>query len=344
MDRINDSKTIAERLESYRIIPTDDVKVPPVAIMINSESGSTPSFTLGNFSMVIGKAKSKKTFLIGALAAAAITGSKIINVVEGKLPENKRKVLYFDTEQSKYHATRTIQRIARLSNIENPENLLAYGLRSCKPETRCEIIENAINLHSDVGLVIIDGGRDLLSLGINDEKQATEMTSNFLRWTEDKELHLIIVLHQNKNDTNARGHFGTECINKAETTASVSVNPGENTISVVTCEFSREEAFSDFAFKINPEGLPEGCDLPNGSSNRNSIRNPSGQSDTFHLELLQEIFDGRLSFGYHELFSAIKSFTNTGDNSVKTYLKYYLSKGWLKKPRKGYYVLSFGLD
>jgi hypothetical protein len=87
----------------------------------------------------------------------------------------------------------------------------------------------------DIGFVIIDGGRYLLSGGINDEKSTTVVTTEFLRWTEEREIHIIVVLHQNKNDLDARGHFGTECVNKAETTASVTECFYEKSISVVHC-------------------------------------------------------------------------------------------------------------
>ena len=97
MNNQDKSQKLRSHLESCRLNPADNVERPPVAIEINSEFGATPSFTLGNFSMVIGKAKSKKTFLVGVLAAAAIKGDTVIDVVEGKLPEGKRKVLYFDT-------------------------------------------------------------------------------------------------------------------------------------------------------------------------------------------------------------------------------------------------------
>ena len=46
-------------------------------------------------------------------------------------------------------------------------------------------------------------------------------------------------LHQNKSDTNARGHIGTELNNKAETVLSVTVSEGNNDISIVEPQMSR---------------------------------------------------------------------------------------------------------
>ena len=41
--------------------------------------GGVPVGTLGNFSASIGKAKSKKTFNVSAMVAAALTGKEVLN-------------------------------------------------------------------------------------------------------------------------------------------------------------------------------------------------------------------------------------------------------------------------
>ena len=50
--------------------------------------------TLGNFSASIGKAKSKKTFNVSAIVAAALKNGTVLRYV-AELPEDKRKVSYF---------------------------------------------------------------------------------------------------------------------------------------------------------------------------------------------------------------------------------------------------------
>ena len=58
--------------------------------------------TLGNFSASIGKAKSKKTFNVSAIAAAALKNGTVLHY-RACFPEGKRKILYVDTEQGKNH-------------------------------------------------------------------------------------------------------------------------------------------------------------------------------------------------------------------------------------------------
>ena len=72
--------------------------------------------TLGNFSASIGKAKSKKTFNVSAIVAAALKNGTVLQYV-AMFPEDKRKILYIDTEQSPYHCLKVMKRILRMAEL-----------------------------------------------------------------------------------------------------------------------------------------------------------------------------------------------------------------------------------
>lgn len=325
-------------LLSCQVDPLKEIDKPPAVIEILSGGKYVPVLTLGNFSMIIGKAKSKKTFLIGSLASALIANSLLLDKINGCLPGNQNSILYFDTEQSEYHLQRTFLRILGQSESINPTNFKAYGLRKFKPELRLALIEYAIYNTDNVGVVFIDGGRDLLSLGINDEKQATDTTSDFLRWTAEKNIHLLVVLHQNKNDLNARGHFGTECINKAETTISITNCPNDPEISIVTSEFSRDVPFEPFAFRINETGLPEGCDMPVKVATIKQSKEPDKISKEQHFSVLEKIYKSQKEPKFTELWRAIKKGfieqdVHFGDNKAKEFITYYSEQEWICKDK-----------
>ena len=63
-------------------------------------------------------------------------------------------------------------------------------------------------------------------------------------------------MHQNKSDNNARGHIGTELINKAETVLSITKNESDENISVVEPQQCRNKEPRPFAFEINEDGMP----------------------------------------------------------------------------------------
>ena len=193
--------------------------------------------TLGNFSASIGKAKSKKTFNVSAIVAAALK----------------------DTEQSPYHCLKVMTRILRMAGLPDDrdnENLEFLALRKYTPEQRIRIVEQAIYNTPEIGLVIIDGIRDMV-YDINSPGESTRIISKLMQWTDDRQIHIHTILHQNKGDENARGHIGTELNNKAETVLQVEKDKGNGDISHVSAIHIRAMDFEPFAFRINDKALPE---------------------------------------------------------------------------------------
>lgn len=224
-------------------------KPPPSLLYINGRTVGT----LGNFSLFTGKPKSKKTFLCSLLIGS--TGNQENSeTIEVKLPDDKHDIIFFDTEQSTHKVIEVAHRICKLRGVDPPdEHLKVFSLRQFTPKERIFIIEEVLKIEQNTGLVIIDGTRDLVN-SINSEEESTHIASYLLKWSKIHDIHIINVLHQNKTDSNARGHLGTELINKAETTLEV-VSQG-NGSSVVQCLFAREKEFHPFSFSINEHALP----------------------------------------------------------------------------------------
>lgn len=146
--------------QAVRINATDYYDTPPEMLNVN---GSTIG-TLGNFSASTGKAKSKKTFNLSAIVAAAISGNTVLRY-KATLPEGKRNVLYIDTEQSSFHCHKVLERILKLAGLPEHKEcpmLEFIMLREFSPKARKEIIDIALSMKEGLGLVIIDGIRDLM--------------------------------------------------------------------------------------------------------------------------------------------------------------------------------------
>lgn len=184
-------------------------------------------------------------------------------VKHGGIPvikQGKHLFVYRD-ELDKWLETgrKVLKRILRLAGLpedKNPNNLIMLALRKYAPPVRLAIVEQAIGTIPDLGLVIIDGIRDFL-YDINSPSEATDIISRFMQWTDDRQIHIHTILHQNKNDENARGHICTELNNKAETVMQVEVDKMDRTVSVVEAIHIRDREFEPFAFRINDEVLPE---------------------------------------------------------------------------------------
>ena len=273
--------------------------------------------TLGNFSASIGKAKSKKTFNVSAIAAAALKNGTVLHY-RACFPEGKRKILYVDTEQGKNHCQIVLNRILKLAGLPkdcDTDNLTMLALRKYSPEIRLAITEEAIGMIPDLGLVIIDGIRDFIH-DINSPGESTDVISKFMQWTDDRQIHIHTILHQNKGDENARGHIGTELNNKAETVLLVEKDKGNSDISHVSAMHIRAMDFEPFAFRINDRALPElaeGYKPEARKPGRPSVEKFDPYKDISepqHRAALEAAFALKEEYGYKEL----------EDTLIKTYL------------------------
>lgn len=337
-----------EELESYlskgEIKATDKVTIPPKILFV----GDCTIATFGNFSASTGKAKSKKTFNISAMVAAAVTNTTVLNYRAG-LPEGKRKILYFDTEQSKYHCHNVLERIYKLSGLsvkKDDPRLLFWGLREYTPKLRIALIDYALRKHQEVGLVIIDGLRDLM-YDINNGKEATDVMTVLMAWTSVYDLHIHTVLHLNKNDNNPRGHIGTELENKAETVLIISKNLQNNSISEVRPMHMRDKEFSTFAFHIDDNKLPV---LDNGISVtvvKRREKSLVSLDNEVHQEILSKAFKNNSPTRYSDLVEMVsRAYEDAGykrgTNGIKDLLKLLSGKGIIVKQDDAYIYKSEG--
>ena len=327
---------------------TDEFTLPPVVL----QAGEAIIGTLGNFSVSTGKAKAKKTFNVSAIVAAALINGQVLEY-QASFPESKRTILYFDTEQSSYHCQLVMQRILRLAGLpidREPEYLRFSHLRAiADPNERREIIRYAIYHTPNLGLVVIDGIRDLM-LDINNSTEATKLVGDLMQWTSEQNIHIQTVLHLNKGDDNARGHIGTELNNKAETVLQITRDNTMPERSIVVPSLLRSKPFDKFAFQLKEmeDGMcvPE-IDLSYLDNERKSHRFSYQElSDNEHRKVLESVFSTSEILLYSKLIVALKEAyaevvgQSYGQTKLKELLQFLLNKGIVVKEERGKYRLS----
>jgi hypothetical protein len=343
--------TLKDKLNSFKINASDVFPPPQIAWQIKNPTTNDYSTlgTLGDFSLIIGKAKSRKSFFINIAISTAISNDLILDRFKSDLPNDKKEVLYFDTEQSKYFVQLALKRICKQINISEPTNLHVYGLRSLDPKQRLELIEFAIYENPNIGFVVIDGIKDLIT-SINDEAEATMIASKLLKWTEQRNIHIVTVLHQNKGDINARGHIGSELTNKAETVLSITKDATDTNISIVEPQQCRNKEPEIFAFEINEFGLPilaENFEIRTATK-KNSFDVTDLESFKKY-QLLTEVFSKGESFSFKLLETQLKlAFKNQfskqiGINAIGKLITDCKNNGWLiqDKPKTPYKLGTF---
>ena len=339
METVISPENFHQIYNSVRIKASDVVAIPPEVITV---SGSTIG-TLGNFSASTGKGKSKKTFNVCAIVASALTGRQVLNY-RAAFPKGKRRVLYFDTEQSEFHCHRVLERINLLSGYQRNEDcdmIEFLNLREYGPIDRRRFIELLLAERSDVGLVIIDGLRDLL-FDINSSTEAAEVIGLLMRWSSQYNLHIHTVLHLNKGDDNVRGHIGTELNHKAETILQIVQNCNDSNVSEVHASLIRDRLFPPFAFKINEEGLPVLVENFETTPLKKPTFNYEYMSEEVHRKALKVAFGenkepilytpllARLEIGYKSIGIDRKR------NVIIDLLKFLVKNDIVRKEGKGY--------
>lgn len=253
-------------LDSARITLDKEIKPPPPVLQIDNLSVHPVTiFTEGNISVIKGKAKARKTFALAMLTAASLSDSIIYRRF---ISRTRGSVIYFDTEQSSFYVQQAYYRIAQISNGEGINNrFFCYGLRKYNPAQRLELIEWVFDNFKNIGMVVIDGIRDLIK-DINSPEESTMISSKLLKWSEESGAHIVTVLHENPVGDKLRGHIGTELMNKAETIINVKKIEGNDShVSKISCDLMRGLDFDPIYFTINdniPEVLPNYYEEGNG--------------------------------------------------------------------------------
>lgn len=246
-----------ELQEKARFRITEPLQESPVCIEVIQNGNSHKIGTLGNILMIQAKGKAGKTYFTSALTASLLSSVEYINFY-GSLPPDKPKVIYFDTEQGHEDARTVQERIYDMAGFEKNQevdNFEYYTLRPFQASDRLGLIDYIINRSNDIGVVIIDGVRDLIN-DFNDTGQSFILVEKLMKWSEEKRIHIIAILHQNPNDDKARGHLGTELTNKAEFIISINKDRSDDTFRTVE-GYGRRKSFKPFRYTLNEKDFPE---------------------------------------------------------------------------------------
>lgn len=240
-------------VEDSQISFSCPINKPPAIMSLIECDKNIPIFTKGNFSLFKGQAKSRKTFGLSMIAASLGYNVKIYDKFLPNMPG--LTTLFIDTEQSDYHVYRFVNSVVNVSLHDGQHpNFRAIALRKYETSMRLKIVEFLIYNAANLGYVIIDGIRDLIT-DINSQEEAKMISDKLLKWTKEKNIHISCVLHENKEGGKARGHIGTELVNKAETVIRFEKNSQDKRQSIMSPEDTRGEEFDPIYFEIDQNDM-----------------------------------------------------------------------------------------
>lgn len=316
---------LAEQVQTfhkYHIKVTDEFTEPKPVV----SQGDRHIVSRGNIATITGKPKAFKTFLISAIVAAFLEDEFLGISGCGGI------AMIIDTEQGKSHVNNVQKRIYRLCewDLDTPkENLYMLSLRELDAENRLKMAREAIT-EIKPDLVIIDGIRDMAK-DFNDIKESSSLVGTLMTISTEQDCAIISILHQNKADTNARGHLGSELCNKSETVLQVENTDGIATVSPV---YSRNREIEPFSFRVNVDGLPVGCSIPKVEKKRSEVE-----------DLFKRAMFGQALWKKEILIPQLAAYSGKSEKTASRRLQDALSWGIVKISKAGtYYLASLAED
>jgi hypothetical protein len=278
-----------------------------------------PLFNSGEISLITGEPKTKKTFLVSYFIAELLAKREHSEFISNL----QHNILLIDTEQGRKRTNSVIRRIYRLLNKDfshSIENFTAISIRELSASERFLVLEKAIT-EKQYSIVFLDGFADLL-LNTNDISECALRVSEIMSLSEAHSTHICCVVHTNPHSDKTRGHIGSELQRKCET---VMIVKKDGDVSVVSPQYCRNKEFERFSFLVNPNGLPETCDVPN---------------DVQARLLFSSIFEGFTKSTYSDLRQQVMEKENVSRATAERRVQSALEKNVLKKNDDGSYSLS----
>lgn len=348
------NSSIEKSLEKFKVLVTDEVPMPEIVLSICDVNGENKRMvmTRENISCVTAQAKVGKTFLIKLIVSSILKRGLFQNRLLSELPQGRDKILYIDTEQSKFHVRLGLSQIKEMLGAENENELNrmeVYQFDAVSTVQRLEYVKWLI-YNTKPDFVVLDGISDL-ALDTNNLKEADELVTNLRIWATDNNCHICNVIHQNPNDiqTKMKGHLGTKLQDKSEIVIGVSVDKENDSNRVVQSLASRNRKPEAFEFSISEKGMPFINEIEITQSKLQGKKAPKTEKPSFQLfQILTTIYSKKtdsLHYRYTELVQQIvleyeKMFKETlGDNNAKKLLTKFIDNNWiLKSGDKDYFL------
>jgi hypothetical protein len=212
--------------------------------------------TFGNLSVITAPPKTKKTFFVSLLASAFLSGT---NIYGGDIKGHRGSgdLIHIDTEQGAWHCSKVFRRPLDMDRDIPKDKYHTFALRTIGFKERLEFIEYYLKENiKEPSLVIIDGVADLCA-DVNNIEQSNQLVSSLMRLSQQQNVHIICVIHQNYGSQKlGTGHLGSALEKKAETVISLEANTVNKNWVTVKCGRSRGYSFETFSFEVNEKGLP----------------------------------------------------------------------------------------
>lgn len=243
MKKIDAKKILNDSRYDPNSEPPDETPI----LMVNGKIVGTSQ----NIVTVQAKQKAGKTTYLSAIIAAALSRLQIFSI-SVRLPEDKRRVAFFDIEQGRSDFYKTIKRIKNLACLGTfPSNFDAFNLREYGPTQIVAAIHLYVHENPDCGLLVIDPATDTLE-SFNDEIESKQKVQYLKTWSKQGNRLIIQTMHTGRSNENSLGHYGAFSDRASQSVLQVQKEEN-NSISLLPKYMRSDEDFDPISVMYNKE-------------------------------------------------------------------------------------------
>ena len=209
----------------------------------------------GDLINFFGREKTRKSAAAACATSCFIQDGKHESLLF-KAEFDGRNILHFDTEQSEYYHHKLASQMMfqqGLSTAHHPENFLSFHIMPYTKLDRLNFIRYSIDKTPNIGVVFVDGIVDLCR-NYNDLEESSDLVTFFMNMASSKNFLLMDVLHNARSTGSARGHLGTELLNKAQCNINVTKEDGNRHSTLKIQSIRGDSEPKDFDFWHNEKG------------------------------------------------------------------------------------------
>ena len=218
-EKVVSNDTMLRIFKESRVFIEKAVKVPDWVLSVTEQASylnSSKTIGLGCYGDVIlltGLQKSRKTGISSSICASALGNG--IDVLNFSCNNGNRKIAYIDTEQAEYQSSRLIHRIYEQAQVKKitTDRFYYQRIKKYSKQEKQRFLRWLVEYVKDIGVLILDGIVDLCE-DYNDNKVSSALVTYMERLAEEFKLLIVCVLHDARSTGRARGHLGTELLNK----------------------------------------------------------------------------------------------------------------------------------
>jgi hypothetical protein len=170
----------------------------------------------GDLVNIFGGKKSRKSAIAACAASTSIIGGHNTSL-KFKGDFGNRNLVHFDTEQNAYYHHKLCGEMifqAGLTEDSHPTNFYSFHLMPYSKIDRLNFIRYSLEKIDNIGCVFLDGIVDVCR-NYNDLEESSDLVTFFMNMASQRKFLIIDVLHNARSTGSARGHLGTELMNKA---------------------------------------------------------------------------------------------------------------------------------